>query len=122
MAAKFKVRDKVRFNRDCHPRHQVPQNVACDLRERTRTIIDTYYCPRRRRIFYELGGPGKSRLPYCFTSHQLVKVNGTPVRPMTSTTDGEQGEAVKSGATTRTPAQNRHRVRLASIVARFFGW
>ena len=121
MAAKFKVGDKVRFNRDCHARHQVPQNVAFELRRRTRTVIAAMYCERRHRTFYELGGPGKSRIGYCFTSHQLVKVS-TPVRPMTSTTGGEQVKAVKRDAMRPKAPQNPLRVCLAGIVARFFGW
>ncbi len=131
MTAKFQVGDKVRFNREAHRRHQVPENVSRDLRRRTRTVIAATYCKRRRRTFYELGGPGKSRLGYCFTSHQLVHAEDTdhigpphsqtPLRTVTSTTDGVQAKAVDRDGTRPKTALSPIRVRLFDCVARAFG-
>ena len=77
MKAKFKLGDKVRYNRKVAPRHRVPQFVLDDFKGRTRTVVEVTYNKTRQRIFYWLGGPGRGQLPYGFSSHQLVLATET---------------------------------------------
>ena len=77
MKAKFSVGDKVRFNRKVAPRHMAPPWVLSEFKGRTRTVVEITYNKARQRIFYWLGGPGRSQLPYGFSSHQLVLATET---------------------------------------------
>lgn len=78
MKPKFKVGDKVRYNRKALKRHQVPQSIQDEFRGRSRTVMDTRYCPRRGRVFYRLGGRGHGQeIYYEFSSHQLILARDT---------------------------------------------
>ena len=69
MKPKFKVGDKVRFNR------RTPKSIQQELkRQRTRTIVDIGYDPDRQCTFYELGGRGSLRACYQFRSYMLAPV------------------------------------------------
>lgn len=67
--AKFKVGNKVRIKR------RVPPDVTRGLLPRTRTVVSVYYDHKDQCNYYELGGRGKSRLPYLFRSYMMELVS-----------------------------------------------
>jgi len=77
MKAKFKVGDKVRYNRKVAKRHMAPQWVLEEFQGRTRTVVEVAYNQARQRNIYWLGGQGRGQLPYGFVSHQLVLATDT---------------------------------------------
>ncbi len=74
MTTKFQVGDKVRYNRRPARRHRVPDHVEEEYRGRTRTVIGIIHDEPNKRVLYELGEKGGSRIGYVFRSHQLVLV------------------------------------------------
>lgn len=77
MRAKFKVGDKVRYNRKVARRHMAPEFVLAKFQGRTRTVVEVVYNQTRQRNIYWLGGQGRGQLPYGFVSHQLVLATDT---------------------------------------------